>query len=74
MYAFIYPVVALTLLVLNKKIKFINILRYYIYKYFYDKKKTSKELPINNSFFYNKTSEGPPIGKVISTHDLQVLN
>jgi len=73
MYAFIYPVVALTLLVLNKKIKFINMLRYYIYKSFYDKKKTSKELPIYNSF-YNKTSKGPPIGKVISTHDLQVLN
>jgi hypothetical protein len=75
MHLFAYPTFVLIVIVLNKKTKFINIVRYYIYKSFYDKKKTSTKLPIYNSSFYNKTtSKGPPIGKVISTDDLKVLN
>ena len=56
MYSFTYPIYILIILILNKKFKFINTSKYNIYKSLFNKKKTSK---------------GPPIGKVISTHNLQ---
>lgn len=56
MHAFTYPIYILLVLILNKKFKFINTSQYHIYKSLFNKKKTSK---------------GPPIGKVISTHNLQ---
>ena len=73
MYFFTYSLTGLIILFLTKKFKFINIVQYYIYKST-KKKNNNKELPVYILCKNYKTSKGPPLGKVISTDDLKVLN